>query len=178
MDSDARPDTGAHPDIAVRHAEPDDYRAIHRVMSGARAVAGTLQLPYPSLETWRKRLLDPPEGFYLLVACANGEVVGNLGLNTFPGRPRRRHVGSLGMAVSDGWQGRGVGTALMAAVVDLADNWLALTRLELEVFTDNAAAIRLYEKFGFTPEGTLRRYALRDGVYVDALVMARLTPPL
>jgi putative acetyltransferase len=44
----------------------------------------------------------------------------------------------------------------------------------LEVYTDNAPALRLYRKFGFEIEGTKRRYALRDGVFVDAHVMARL----
>lgn len=43
----------------------------------------------------------------------------------------------------------------MEAAVDLADKWLNLTRFELEVYTDNASAIRLYKKFGFTIEGTL-----------------------
>jgi putative acetyltransferase len=50
-----------------------------------------------------------------------------------------RHVGSIGMAVRDDWQGKGVGTALMEAALDLADNWLNLTRIELRVYTDNAA---------------------------------------
>jgi hypothetical protein len=36
-----------------------------------------------------------------------GEVVGNLGLHTSP-RWRMRHVGSIGMAVRDDWQGKGV----------------------------------------------------------------------
>ena len=49
-------------------------------------------------------------------------------------------------------------------------------RIELIVFTDNAAAIALYRKFGFELEGTHRAYALRDGRYVDALAMARLHP--
>jgi putative acetyltransferase len=78
------------------------------------------------------------------------------------------------MAVRDDWQGRGAGTALMQAAVDLADNWLNLSRLELEVYTDNEAAVRLYQKFGFSIEGTLRRFAYRDGQYVDAYCMARL----
>jgi putative acetyltransferase len=58
------------------------------------------------------------------------------------------------MAVRDDWQGKGVGTALMQEAVNLADKWLNLTRLELEVHTDNEPAIRLYKKFGFNIEGT------------------------
>ncbi len=162
--------------ITIRHAEPSDYEATFRVISGPRAIWGTLQIPYPSLETWRKRVTEPPEGFYSLVACVDGEVVGDIGLQTFPNRPRRRHVGEIGMAVRDDMQGKGVGSALMGAVVDLADNWLNLERLELEVYIDNEPAIRLYKKFGFVIEGTLVRFAFREGQYVDAYTMARLHP--
>ncbi|MEO8084196.1 MAG: GNAT family N-acetyltransferase, partial [Ardenticatenales bacterium] len=133
------------PAITVRRAAPADADALAAVYAGPKAYGGTLQLPYPSAETWRKRLADPTDGSYHLVACIDGEVVGNLGLHTFPNHPRRRHVGQIGMAVRDDWQGRGVGTALMAAAIDLADNWLNLGRIELDVYTDNAAAIRLYE---------------------------------
>ncbi len=160
--------------VSVRHAEPEDYEALHRIFSGPKAVAGTLQLPYPSAEAWRKRLAEPPEGLFSLVACAEGEVVGSLGLETSPTRWRMRHVGSLGMAVRDDWQGKGVGTALMRAALDLADDWLNLTRIELRVYVDNAAAVALYKKFGFEIEGTHRRLAFRGGEYVDAYSMARL----
>jgi putative acetyltransferase len=137
-----------------------------------------LQLPFPAAELWRKRLAEPSEDRFSLVACVEDEVVGQLGLGTYPNSPRRRHVGHIGMAVRDDWQGKGVGTALMQAAVDLADRWLNLTRLELSVYVDNAPAIRLYEKFGFTIEGTLVQYAFRDGQYVDTYTMARLRPPL
>ncbi len=160
--------------VMVRHAEPEDYEALHRIMSGPKAAAGTLQLPLQSAEIWRKRLAEPPEGLVLLVACVEGEVVGNLGLETFPNRPRVRHAASLGMAVRDDWQGRSIGTTLMRAALDLADNWLSLSRIELTVYTDNPAAVALYKRFGFEIEGTHRRYAFRDGEYVDAYSMARL----
>jgi len=162
------------PQVSVRQAEPEDYEALHRIFSGPKAVAGTLQLPYPSAERWRKRLAEPPEGLFSLVACADGEVVGNIGLEISPNRPRMRHVGSIGMAVRDEWQGKGVGTALLRAALDLADNWLNLTRIELRVYVDNPAAVALYEKFGFEIEGTHRRLAFRDGEFVDAYSMARI----
>jgi L-phenylalanine/L-methionine N-acetyltransferase len=78
------------------------------------------------------------------------------------------------MMVRDDWQGKGVGKALMQAVIDLADKWLNLTRIELTVFTDNESAIALYRKFGFETEGALRKYAFRDGEFVDAYAMARV----
>jgi len=160
--------------FSIRRSEPGDYVAVHRLFTMPRVIWGTLQVPYPSVEMWRKRLAEPPEGLYSLVACVEADVVGQLGLHTFPSHPRRRHVGQLGMAVRDDWQGKGVGTALMQAAIDLAENWLNLSRLELEVYTDNEPAIRLYKKFGFTIEGTLARFAYRDGCFVDTYTMARL----
>ena len=160
--------------ITIRHIEPSDYEALQKIFSCPRVVWGVLQMPYPSAEMWRKKLAEPPEGLYSLVACADGEVVGQFGLHTSPNRPRRRHVGQIGMAVRDDWQGKGVGSALMQAAIDLADKWLNLTRLELDVYTDNEPAIKLYRKFGFTVEGTAINYAFRDGQFVDVYLMARL----
>jgi len=160
--------------LTIRRLEPSDYEAMHRIFSGPGVVWGVLQLPYPSVEAWRKRVAEPADGQIGLVACVENEVVGQIDVHTFPNRPRRRHVGQIGMAVRDDWQGKGVGTALMQAAVDLADKWLNLTRLELEVYTDNAPAIRLYQKFGFVLEGTATLFAFRDGQFVDVHHMARL----
>lgn len=160
-------------DVVVRHVEPSDYEALHRILTGPKAAEGTLQLPLQSAERWRKRLAEPDPNLYSLVACVDSEVVGSLALHTTP-NPRRRHVAELGMSVRDDWQGRGVGSALMHAALDLADNWLDLRRVELQVYTDNAAGIALYQKFGFAIEGTLVAYAFRKGEYVDAYSMARV----
>ncbi len=159
--------------IRIRRAEPEDFTAVHAIYGSPRAQAGTLQLPFPSIDMWRQRLQNVDPNLHLLVACAGDEVVGQLGLHACA-RPRRNHVGELGMGVRDDWQGRGVGTALLRAAVDLADRWLQLRRIELQVYADNVAAIRLYTRQGFVEEGRLRDYAFRDGAYVDALTMARL----
>jgi L-phenylalanine/L-methionine N-acetyltransferase len=166
------------PALTVRRAEIRDAEAMQAIFASPKAQAGTLQMPHPSVDQWRKRIADFPAGDYLLVCEADGAVVGNLGLHATSASPRRRHAGSIGMSVRDDWQGRGVGSALMAAGLDIADNWLAFRRLELTVYTDNAAALALYRRFGFEIEGTLRQYALRDGAYVDAYAMARLRAPV
>lgn len=160
--------------LQIRRAEADDCSAIYEMFSSPKVFAGTLQLPYPSLEQWRQRLAEPGDGTYNLTAVVNDHVVGMISVHTFPNRPRRRHVGAIGISVHDEWQGKGIGTAMMRAGLDLADNWLNLTRLELEVFADNEPAIRLYERFGFEREGILRQHAFRDGQYVDSYMMARL----
>ena len=162
------------PRIEVRPAELSDVEALTRIYSNRNAYSQTLQLPFQSLEVWRKRLTTNDDTQIALVASVAGEVVGNLGLTRFT-RPRRAHVGEFGMGVRDDWQGKGVGSALLEAALDLADNWLGLRRIELHVHADNDRAIALYRKFGFAVEGTMRGYALRDGRYVDSHAMARLS---
>ncbi len=160
--------------IIVRAVEPDDFEGIRETMSQPLAQANTLQLPMPSVEMWRKRLADPQPDHKSLVAWLDGKIVGNAGIHPTGPSLRRRHAFAIGMAVHDAYHRRGVGSALMAAIVDLGENWMQATRLELTVYTENEGAIALYKKFGFEIEGTLRRYAMRDGVYVDSYTMARL----
>lgn len=160
-------------DITIRRAEPEDYAAVQAIYDTPRAQAGTLQLPFPSLDLWRQRMQAVDPNAHLLLACAGDEVVGQLGLYV-SANPRRRHVGELGMGVRDDWQGRGAGGALLKAAIDLADRWLQLRRLELQVYADNAAGIALYARHGFAEEGRHRAYAFRDGGFVDALAMARV----
>lgn len=162
------------PTIKVRRAELRDAEDLQAVFSAPEARAGTLQMPLPSVEMWRKRLSESAPTDYLLVAEVDGVVVGNLGLHAASVSPRRKHAASIGMSVRDDWHRRGVGSALMVAALDIADNWHNYARLELTVYTDNVAALALYRKFGFEMEGTHKRYAYRDGRYVDAYAMARL----
>ena len=159
--------------LVIRHSEPEDYRAVHLVYSSPRAMAGTLGVPFASEREWREELARLRDDNFSMVACMQGEVVGHLGLSIYM-NPGTRHAGHFGIAVRDDWQAKGIGSELMKACVDLADNWLGLTRLDLRVYVDNAPAISLYEKFGFEIEGTHKRFAFRDGEFVDAHVMARL----
>ena len=116
-------------------------------------------------------------GDHIFVAVLeDGTVIGSAGLQACT-NPRMRHVGTLGMLVHTEFQNQGIGTALMKTVLELADNWLMLVRVELEVFADNERAIHLYEKLGFEKEGLLRMTTVRSGRYVDDCKMARIRIP-
>jgi putative acetyltransferase len=89
---------------------------------------------------------------------------------------RRSHAVGLGISVARHAHGQGVGSALMRALTEYADQWGHILRIELTVFADNARAIALYERFGFEHEGLHRGFALRNGQYSGVLSMARLHP--
>jgi putative acetyltransferase len=115
--------------------------------------------------------------FVAVTKTQSGEdiIIGTAGL-TVNANPRTRHSGSMGIMIHKDYQNKGVGTALMQAIIDIADNWLMLIRVELAVFEDNERAIHLYEKFGFEKEGLKRLAAIRKGKYENEYLMARINP--
>jgi putative acetyltransferase len=160
--------------LSIRAARPEDAEGLTALMNVPGYRAGTLRLPFQGVEQTRKWLERRNEGSLSLVAILNAELAGEADFWRFSGR--RAHAAGLGMGVHDDHAGKGIGTALLAALIDAADNWHAVKRLELAVFTDNARAIRLYERFGFEREGIQRAFAFRAGEYADALSMARVKP--
>jgi L-phenylalanine/L-methionine N-acetyltransferase len=133
---------------------------------------GTLRPPHPTVASVRKFLEGVSPDNLLIGAFVGERLVGTAGLHR--SRGRQRHVAGLGMGVADDLTGKGIGTALLRELLDAADNWLDIKRIELTVFHDNQTAIRLYERHGFEREGLHRAFAYRDGAYVDAIAMARL----
>lgn len=161
------------PHIVVQRFNEAHLEGVAALYNEPAVCRQVLQMPFQSVEMWRKRLVLDNERRLQLVAVHAGEVIGQLGLEQYL-RVRQSHVGTLGMGVATAWQGKGVGSRLLAAALEVADNWMNLHRVELTVFADNEAAHRLYHKFGFETEGRLRDQAVRDGQFVDTLSMARL----
>lgn len=165
--------------ITIRRTTPRDAAGIARFMADPAVYAGLMQLPMPTEEMWAARLADscaPGKPDLLLTAELHGEIVGSSGLHPAGTALRRRHAMHLGISVAREFQRRGVGSALMSAMCDYADQWAGVLRMELTVYADNEAAIGLYRKFGFVVEGTHRAYAMRHGRYEDVIFMARLHP--
>ena len=159
--------------IVFRRCNVSDAPAVKAVYECENAYAGTLQLPYPSDELWAQRLANASDNKHSFVSELNGEVIGHIVLYTEI-NSRRRHVGGFGMAVKDSYQSKGVGHLLLSSVLDFADNWLNLLRIEMTVFTDNHSAIALYEKNGFVIEGESPFFAYRNGEYVSVYHMGRV----
>ena len=167
----SRPPAG----LVVRAARILDFEAIAAISAMPGFRAGTLRLPFQAAALARKFLEGQGENDLSLVAERDGVVVGSAGWKRFAGR--RLHAAAIGMGVHDDHVGQGIGTALLNAIIDAADQWYAIRRLELTVYTDNDAAIRLYRRHGFETEGRLRDYAFKAGRYVDATAMARICLP-
>ena len=81
------------------------------------------------------------------------------------------HVGKLGMGLLPAFRGIGLGTQLLSAAIAKAREQ-GISRIELGVRIDNAAAAALYRKLGFVEEGYRRRAIKVDGKYIDELAMA------
>ena len=162
----------ALPSLVIRAARATDAEGVAAIAALPGFRHGTLRLPYRCPEETRRYLEGIGPDDLALVAERDGAILGQAGWQRFKGR--RSHVAVIGMGVHDDHAGRGIGTALLAALVDAADRWYAIRRLELSVFPDNEAAQRLYRRFGFLEEGRSRQDSFRDGRYSDVLRMARL----
>jgi putative acetyltransferase len=175
-DRPPEPPRGPRATVTMRARREGDAEAFARLFETESALEGTLQLPHQTASSWSKRLASSSADACVIVAEHEGQMAGSAGLFPVGQSPRVRHVRTLGMVVHPDLQGRGVGHALMNALLEQADRWLDLGRVELEVYVDNARARALYERHGFVLEGTRRLHAFRRGTYVDAHAMARVRP--
>lgn len=163
-------------DYLIRPIAPGDAEGFNALRRMPGVFENTLGLPSERVQ----RNVDGisglgPNDHNFVAVTPEGTVIGVIGLMVRD-HPRTRHVGSIGLMVHRDYHRQGVGTALLQTVLDLADNWLMLVRVELEVFSDNEGAIRLYQRLGFEKEGVRRMSTVRGGTYVDEWMMSRLRP--
>ena len=160
-------------DVLVRPIREEDAADIYAIISQpvvSRTMVFTPSIEFGDTLEWvQKKDLHS----HRLVAELDGRVVG-LGDLTAITRARRSHTGEMGLMVHPEYWNRRVGTALMAGILNIADNWLNLQRVELEVFEENSTAVKLYENFGFEKECHKRNAIFGNGRYLNEFFMARL----
>ncbi|MDR1651746.1 MAG: GNAT family N-acetyltransferase [Synergistaceae bacterium] len=156
----------------IRAVKIEDAADINRMrtMNGVREnILGITSERVTDTETFIRNLSHSD---HMLAAEIGGSVVGCVSL-TVSKMPRERQTAGLGLMVHTDRQRQGIGRALMTAILDLADNWLMLKRVEVSVFVDNEPAVALYRSMGFVVEGTKKFASIRNGAYMDEYLMAR-----
>jgi putative acetyltransferase len=154
-----------------------DASDLHEIRSSEGSRENTLGLITNKVMRTEKILANLNENDHLLVAEVDGKVVGSAGLKVNQS-PRMNHVASFGIGLHPDYQDKGIGSMLIREILDLADNWLMLIRVELDVFEDNERAIHLYKKYGFVVEGKKKYATKRFGKYDTEILMARYNEKL
>ena len=136
---------------------------------------------------------DPEEGHYELEKVRNGlvaceespvnfevgvfdgeEQVGDVAVCCVKNALKTRHRAVMGISIEQKYWGCGLGHFLMQLAVDQT-RANGFEQLELGVYSDNARAIHLYEKFGFERYGIQpRAFKLKDGTYRDEIIMVKM----
>lgn len=160
----------------IRPIKSSDAHQINDIRRQKGVMPNTLGIPSERYEKSVQFVSTVSEHNHTFVAVSDQDedlVLGIIGIHVSPS-PRLRHSASIGLSVHEDHQGKGIGKALMAAAVDLSDNWLMLKRLELGVLDGNERALNLYKSFGFEVEGVKRAAAVRNGSYADEVIMGRV----
>jgi len=109
----------------------------------------------------------------LAIVVADGDRhIGNCGFNAIDSVNRSAVFGIM-IGETDTW-GQGYGPEASRLIIEYGFEELGLHRIELDVFSHNAGAIRAYEKTGFIREGVKRESYFRHGVYHDTIQMSIL----
>ncbi len=163
--------TAPQPTTLIRPVRPEDAEALWRIARQEGVIETTMGLPSDRLSQRAELLarLGPDDHWF--VAEVGGEVVGLSGLSV--GRGRLRHSGYVFLFVAREYQRQGLGRRLLEALLDVADNWLLLRRVELTVLVGNDHAKRLYERLGFEVEGRRKMSIISQGELKDEWLMAR-----
>jgi L-amino acid N-acyltransferase YncA len=164
------------PTIIVRDATEADMPAVqkiyaHHVLHG---LATFEEVPPTTDELLARRAGVLSQGLPYLAAEIGGAVVGYSYAAPYRPRPAYRYTIEDSVYVADGLYGRGIGRALLSALIERCQTggpW----RQMVAVIGDsgNAASIALHEGFGFQPVGTLRAVGFKLGRWVDTVLMQR-----
>ena len=165
-------------DIKIRPVETGDAAALAELLATTAAESDWLAWGADECPSTPDRAaawigqIQESGNHAMLVAAGEGRLVA-VGNFERGGVRRTRHVAAVGLAVLKGYQGRGIGRAMMLALEATARD-LGVTRLELSVRAGHDIAIGLYRRLGFQEEGVKRHAVRLDDGYRDEILMAKL----
>ena len=157
------------PSIELRALTEDDWTAVADIYwDGMRDGLATFETEVPSWATWDAAHLPD----HRLVAELDGDVVGWAALS--PASTRRCYAGVAenSVYVARDARGRGIGRALLEALIAGAEA-TGIWTIQTSIFPENRASLAVHERCGFRVVGVRERIAKRDGVWRDTLFLER-----
>lgn len=166
--------TGSAGGLTIRDATQDDAPAVaHIYNQGIEDRMATLETELRSPEERAAWMAAREAKHPVLVAVDGDAVLGWASINRFNPRPAYDHVADFSVYVAREARGRGVGNALLGAVVERA-RAIGYHKLVLAAFPHNAAGMRLYEHHQFRTVGVYHEQGMLDGRWVDVVIMERM----
>lgn len=161
-------------EISIRDAVVEDAAALTVIYNqGIVDRVATLETEERTPEE-RRAWLDARDPRHpVMVAVADGQVVGFGSLNVFNPRKAYDHVADFSIYVERAWRGKGVGSRLLRAIIQRARH-IGYHKLVLSAFPFNESGVALYKKFGFRVVGIYQEQGLLDGRWVDTIIMEKL----
>jgi L-amino acid N-acyltransferase YncA len=124
----------------------------------------------PTVDQWRQRL---GQGFPFLVATIDDEVVGYACASPWRPKPAYRYTLENSVYLAPGRTGRGVGRALMEALLDACGKAGAREVIAVIADTGDDASQALHRRLGFTHAGRLTAVGHKHGRWIDTVLMQR-----
>lgn len=159
-------------ELLIRKVELEDYKRISEIRKMDGVIENILATKDESEDKIKERIINKSERDYWYILELNCELVGLAILNGHV-NPRKKHAASITLMVDSRYHGIGIGKRLMETLIKESEKF-GIIRLELAVFNDNVRAINLYKSFGFIEEGVKKKSAVKNGKYVDEIIMARI----
>jgi L-amino acid N-acyltransferase YncA len=153
--------------LVIRDLRPDDWPEVATIYrDGMRGGMATFETEVPSWDAWHEA--HPVR----VVADIDERVVGWAALAPVSSRWAYRGVGESSVYVARDAQGRGIGHALMEALVAKSEH-AGFWTLQTAIFPENEASLKLHRGVGFRVVGVRKRIGKRDGLWRDTVLMER-----
>jgi RimJ/RimL family protein N-acetyltransferase len=168
--------------LTLRRAEPSDAEHLltflNQVAGESENITfgpGEFGLTVEEEREFLQQTVVSPTSLYIIAEIA-GEIAGTLSFSTGK-RPRLRHAGEFGTTVLRRYWNLGIGSHMLAYLIDWATQTGTIRKINLRVRVDNLPAIHLYKKYGFVHEGRITREFYLHGQFVDVYMMGLQLDP-